>query len=172
MAQKRKTIQLSKKFNLSNFVNEDDGSGGNVVSVSKRKKQDVLDISDNETDSPQVLLHCHSSSASTIADLSSASTSIITNDEIHKKHDSFHFIENTGPLCSLTREAKPIEYFDLFFDSSLLTLMVRETNRYADELLQLQLRETDGKSGMTMWKPITALEMKAFIAVLLEIKWA
>ena len=167
MAQKRKT-KLSKKCSLSNSVNEDDDSRENVVSVSKRKKQDVLDIS-NDTDNPQVLLHCYStseSSTSTIANLSSASISTITDNEIPAEHDSFHFIEDTGPQCSLTREAKPIEYFDLFFDSSLLTLMVRETNRYADELLQL--RETDRRSRITMWKPITALEMKAFIAVLLE----
>lgn len=47
----------------------------------------------------------------------------------------FSFTEGNGPL---TNESKPIDYFNLFVDSFLLTLMVRETNKYAEQLIKSQ----------------------------------
>lgn len=64
-------------------------------------------------------------------------------------------------------EAKPIEYFSIFFPTSLFSTMATETNRYAHQFLgsnKTLMRHSCAKR----WKPVTIVEMKAFIAVLLE----
>ena len=45
------------------------------------------------------------------------------------------FIELTGPKHAPHPESSPITYFELFFTSALLNLIVAETNHYADQLL-------------------------------------
>lgn len=86
--------------------------------------------------------------------------------DIGEQENLFSFTEGTGQQSSLTNESKPIDYFNLFIDSFLLTLMVRETNKYAEQLIKS--REIAQGSRMKPWKPVTFLEIKVFIAVLLE----
>jgi hypothetical protein len=45
-------------------------------------------------------------------------------------------------------------------------MMIEETNRYAEGLLLTSI--VNDKSKMVNWYPVTILEMKAFLAVLLE----
>ncbi|XP_047359464.1 piggyBac transposable element-derived protein 4-like [Vespa velutina] len=74
--------------------------------------------------------------------------------------------EEYGSRCNFSSQSKPIEYFELFFDSTLWSLIVEETNKYADysKYLPRELESFETE----IWTPVTMLEMKAFIAVLLE----
>uniref|UniRef100_A0A1B0F9R5 PiggyBac transposable element-derived protein domain-containing protein n=1 Tax=Glossina morsitans morsitans TaxID=37546 RepID=A0A1B0F9R5_GLOMM len=58
------------------------------------------------------------------------------------------------------------EFFELFFDSTLWELIAQETNKYAEYSRhaprELESFETE------IWTRVTVLEMKAFIAILLE----
>lgn len=53
-------------------------------------------------------------------------------EEIYGQHDSLEHTKESGFRCNFSSESKPIEYFELFFDSSLLSLIVEETNKYAE----------------------------------------
>lgn len=149
MASKRKRTGTTKDFGSTS--ESDDTS--DIVPVVKTKKIYFFHSSDSEDSELDKFTSAFKSAT-------------ITDDGIPEQRDLFNFIEDTGPQCFLTHKAKPIEYFNLFFDSSLLTLMVSETNRYADELLQLS--QSNHESRTDIWKPITIIEMRAFLAVLLE----
>lgn len=61
----------------------------------------------------------------------------------------------------------PLQFFQLFFDDNLLNEIVKESNRYAGEKIQMStpLRK---KSMWWSWKEITLPELKAFFGVLLN----
>lgn len=82
-------------------------------------------------------------------------------------NESNTFSEVPGPKHAPPPDAKPIEYFNKFFSVSLFTTMATETNRYAEQFFNS--RETLGRhSHVKSWEPVTTTEMKAFVAVLLE----
>lgn len=76
------------------------------------------------------------------------------------------FMEIVGPKHMLPRNSTPREYFDLFFTEEFLSLLRSETNRYARQFFN----KTNVPSGSRAaeWKATTVSEMRAFIAVLLE----
>lgn len=63
-------------------------------------------------------------------------------------------------------DSPPLSYFSLFFTSSLFALITKETNRYAEQFLS-QNDIADNKL-LTEWLPVTELEMKVFIACILN----
>ncbi|XP_033354739.1 piggyBac transposable element-derived protein 4-like isoform X1 [Bombus vosnesenskii] len=152
-----KAMDTKKKRTKSswrpNSTSESDDSSSKIVPVSKRRRIDVFDTSSSEDSIP----------CSFICSATSASASI---NDIGEQENLFSFTEGTGPQPSLTNKSKPIDYFNLFIDSFLLTLMVHETNKYAEQLIKS--RKITQRSRMKLWKPVTLLEIKAFIAVLLE----
>ncbi|XP_043264197.1 uncharacterized protein LOC122404327 [Colletes gigas] len=75
-------------------------------------------------------------------------------------------IDNFEAECNFPNWSKPIHYFDLFFDSELLSLMVTETNNYAE--YSRSFLEPSDLSKLPKWTPVTELELKAFIAMILE----
>lgn len=72
-----------------------------------------------------------------------------------------------GPKRAPPPDAKPIEYFNNFFSTSLFTTMVIGTNCYAEQFLNSE-RTLKRRSRVKSWVPVTTVEMKAFVAVLLE----
>jgi hypothetical protein len=96
----------------------------------------------------------------------------IMEDKYNDQGNSSQFVEKLGPRHFLPDSAKPIEYFNpfsfFFFTNSLWTKMVKETNRYVEELLSTSI--VNDKSRKVNWYPLTILEMKAFVAVLLEME--
>lgn len=72
------------------------------------------------------------------------------------------FYEEPGPKYCPPNDSKPIKYFDLFFTHSLLVTFVMQTNLYASQYFQKYTEST------VKWKPVTLPEMKAFIAVILN----
>lgn len=83
------------------------------------------------------------------------------------KSTQFPFFENPGPKHCPPGDAKPIDYFNLFFTLNLLTMFTNQTNLYATQYLQSNTNLSPG-SRARQWKPVTVNEMKAFLAVLLN----
>ncbi|XP_023236395.1 piggyBac transposable element-derived protein 4-like [Centruroides sculpturatus] len=75
----------------------------------------------------------------------------------------FTFLEQSGPKHMPPSDSHPIEYFNLFFTVSLLSLMATETNRYAKQVINSM-----GKVPryLKKWKPVTIKEIKGFLAFL------
>ncbi|XP_017756228.1 PREDICTED: piggyBac transposable element-derived protein 4-like [Eufriesea mexicana] len=146
----KKKITMTRS--RSNTISDSDDSN-KIVPVSRRKRLNILDTSSSEDSIP-----CNFTSSATCESIST--------DGIDEEENSVRLTEDIGPQSSLTNESKPINYFNLFIDSSLLTIMVCETNKYAEELIK-SLDITRG-SRMKQWKTVTLLEMKAFLSVLLE----
>ncbi|CAL7938590.1 unnamed protein product [Xylocopa violacea] len=145
-----KNITMSRSRPNSTSDSDD---GSKIVPVSRRKRLNTFDTSTSEDSIPFNFTN-------------SATCESISTDGIDEQENSVRLTEDIGPQSSLTNESKPIDYFNLFIDSSLLTIMVCETNKYAEELIK-SLDITRG-SRMKQWKPVTLLEMKAFLSVLLE----
>jgi len=76
------------------------------------------------------------------------------------------FLENVGPKHMPSVDSAPIKYFDLFFTTSFLMLIVNETNRYASQYINTA--ELKDKSRVKEWLPVTMDEIKAFIACILN----
>lgn len=146
----KKKITMSRS--RSNSTSDSDDSS-KIVPVSKRKRLNTFDTSSSEDSIP-----CNFTSSATCESIST--------DGIDEQENLIRFTEDIGPQSSLTNKSKPIDYFNLFIDSSLLTTMVCETNKYAEGLIK-SLDITRG-CRMKQWKPVTLLEMKAFLSVLLE----
>ena len=79
---------------------------------------------------------------------------------------SVSFMELPGPKHAPHPESSPITYFELFFTSALLNLIVAETNRYADQLLNAL--ELSPCSRSKSWRRTLVQEIRAFIAVILN----
>jgi hypothetical protein len=75
--------------------------------------------------------------------------------DYYNQNNLIKFVEKSGLQYLFSHSVKPIEYFNLFFTPSRCVMIVKETNRYND------------KSRTVNWYPITILQMKAFVAVLL-----
>jgi hypothetical protein len=91
---------------------------------------------------------------------------ITTGQEVPYAH-TFYYAETPGPKHVPPPGSEPILYFDLFFNESLWNLLAQETNRYADEFLAAHRYVSQG-SRIRCWHEVTVTEMKAFVAVLLE----
>ncbi|PNF19106.1 hypothetical protein B7P43_G09791 [Cryptotermes secundus] len=79
----------------------------------------------------------------------------------------FNYMEIPGPKHVPPPGSEPILYFYLFFNESLWNMLVQETNRYADQFLAAHQYLSQG-SRIRQWHEVTVTEMKAFVAVLLE----
>ncbi|XP_011629833.1 piggyBac transposable element-derived protein 4-like [Pogonomyrmex barbatus] len=146
MNRRRKSMSIITNP-CDHIIDDDDDY---IVSV-KRKRQRILSISE---DSDSNLSHqCPLNSLRVAEDVSN-------------QHDSLQHSEESSSRCNLSSQSKPIEYFELFFDSTLWSLIVEETNKYAEYSRHLP-RELESFE-IEIWTPVTVLEMKAFIAVLLE----
>ncbi|XP_023213147.1 piggyBac transposable element-derived protein 4-like [Centruroides sculpturatus] len=79
----------------------------------------------------------------------------------------FPFREVSGPKHMPPPDSPPIVYFYLFFNSTLLSLMVEETNRYAQEVLNGMGNNVP--SYWKNWTKVSVPEMKGFLACILNL---
>ncbi|GLV40065.1 hypothetical protein CBL_02950 [Carabus blaptoides fortunei] len=137
---------------------------------------DELCMSDYESDSGSDIFIPTNKRPRVISDSDDELTEIIanaapTNEFVRVNtrfsNESDNFSELPGPKFAPASDAKPIEYFYIFFTLSLFTAMVTETNRYASQFLNSR-KDLKSRSRAKSWKLVTIIEMKAFIAVLLE----
>ena len=71
------------------------------------------------------------------------------------------FSQAVGPANVMPRESLALDFFQLFVDNRMLGNIIRETNRYACQLLQA--RNKDVRS----WKEVSLEELKAFLGLLI-----
>ncbi|XP_014483551.1 PREDICTED: piggyBac transposable element-derived protein 4-like isoform X2 [Dinoponera quadriceps] len=128
-----------------------DSNDDDVVSFKKRRIN-VIDNSDSDSDIQNTR---HTSKYIRIME-----------NEYNHNGNPFEFVERSRLQHHLPVSSKPIVYFNLSFTDSLWAMMVQETNRYAKELISASI--PNSKSRLIDWYPVTVLEMKAFLAVLLE----
>ncbi|XP_048244365.1 uncharacterized protein LOC125376709 [Haliotis rufescens] len=84
--------------------------------------------------------------------------------------NSIDFAEECGPVNPPDYHAPPISYFDQQLRGGdggvdLFDLLVRETNRYAEQYLQG--RTLSPQSRARAWRPVDREEMRAFLGLLL-----
>lgn len=81
---------------------------------------------------------------------------------------NFSFHELPGPKHCPPIGSKPIAYFNLFFTTALIDVFLTETNRYANQTIESKGDNISPRSIYRSWQPIIAKEIRAFIAVLLN----
>ncbi|XP_023708349.1 piggyBac transposable element-derived protein 1-like [Cryptotermes secundus] len=79
----------------------------------------------------------------------------------------FCYTETEGPKHIPSPPMTPIQYFYLFFTTSLLNSIVTQTNNYATTFLQSQ-KNIPPHSRILKWTDVTVTELKGFIACLLN----
>lgn len=73
-------------------------------------------------------------------------------------------VQNIAPL----QLPSPIDFFNLFFTRALINIFVTETNRYATQTLVARGQNISPNSRLRSWVSVTCSEMRAFIAVILN----
>ena len=77
----------------------------------------------------------------------------------------FPFSGNPGIKVPITDAEDPLEYFRLFFDENIISYIVEETNRFANN--HLETAQLTPSSRSLKWEDVTEREMIKFIALLL-----
>jgi hypothetical protein len=77
---------------------------------------------------------------------------------------NFRYSELPGPKHCPPQNSNPIEYFNLFFTINLISTLVTETNRYAEQFF----RNNPAARNRMNWVQVSLQEMKAFIAIVLN----
>lgn len=85
--------------------------------------------------------------------------------EFANRQQSFPFIGKSGLLLDLPSDISPSEVLSLFLDETVISLLVIETNRYAEQ--KLLERETTDYARQNRWKPTTSEEIKKFIGLMI-----
>ncbi|XP_023241866.1 piggyBac transposable element-derived protein 4-like [Centruroides sculpturatus] len=78
----------------------------------------------------------------------------------------FTFLELAGPKHMPPPDSPPIVYFNLFFTMTLLNLIVTESNRYAQQVINGMGNNVP--PALKNWTKISVLEIKGFIACILN----
>ncbi|KAG8230691.1 hypothetical protein J437_LFUL010768 [Ladona fulva] len=131
--------------------------------VIKRKKPRVID--DSGEDDVFSDDNVHSDDADSTQSLE---FSIVDENSDNYCPSNFTYSEIPGPKHVPPPNVDPIDYFNFFFTGSLWNIFVLETNRYAEQFLASQ-DTLSPRSRVRQWRAVTVIEMKAFIAILLEI---
>ncbi len=90
--------------------------------------------------------------------------------EIESESDA-EFLEDHGLVEEVTSVSKdntidPIDCYRHFITDEIIGLMIRETNRYAEQYLQAH--EISRRSKFLQWKPTIDEEMLKFFGIIIE----
>ncbi|KAG0411436.1 hypothetical protein HPB47_011428 [Ixodes persulcatus] len=77
----------------------------------------------------------------------------------------FPFLGSPGKTFSVQSITDVFEYFKAFLDNDLVSLIVRESNRYAEQ--KLNASQLSEHSRLKKWVPTTTEEMRVFLPLLL-----
>ncbi|CAF1601898.1 unnamed protein product [Didymodactylos carnosus] len=109
---------------------------------------------------------------------SESSDEEVTDDEVDsnvwneiKPESDDEFVEDHGLVEEVTSTSgnntiDPIDCYRHFVTDEIIDLMVRETNRYAEQYLQTH--EISRRSKFRQWKPTTNEEMLKFFGIIIE----
>ena len=76
------------------------------------------------------------------------------------------FTEISGPK-NVPGNISQVDLFQKFISDAVIDSFVTETNRYAEQVREQRGANAKPKSRISLWKPVSVAEMKAFIALLL-----
>ena len=68
-------------------------------------------------------------------------------------------------MCRIPENPTCLDFLELYLNNQVITLMVEETNHYADQFIMQN--ENRDNSYLSQWRPITNPEMKTFLGLLL-----
>ena len=70
----------------------------------------------------------------------------------------------------MTHDASPLDFFLLFFDDAILKMLINGTNSYASDVIAEKKRNgmLTPKSRWKNWRPVTMGEIKAVLAVIIN----
>ena len=85
--------------------------------------------------------------------------------EFANRQQSFPFTGKGGLLIDLPTDIRASEVLSLFLDEKVISLLVTETNRYAEQ--KLHQDEMTDHARMNRWKPTTSEEIKKFIGLMI-----
>lgn len=83
----------------------------------------------------------------------------------NKVSDQPEFTANSGLNEHLPDDAKPIDYFDLFFTNELLNIISNQTNLFAQQTIDA-VENMAPNSRMKSWRPTTNDEIKLFFGII------
>jgi len=75
----------------------------------------------------------------------------------------YRYTAGLNSSVDLTAESSPIDFFNLFLTEEVISLMVNESNRYADQFLEKSALKR--KARAHNWRPTKAPEMKRFLGL-------
>ena len=80
------------------------------------------------------------------------------------------FREEPGLRISLSADSSPLDFFSLFFDDVIIHMLVNGTNEYAGDVIAEKERagKLTSKSRWVKWRPVTTQEMKAVLALIIN----
>ncbi|XP_017795068.1 PREDICTED: piggyBac transposable element-derived protein 4-like [Habropoda laboriosa] len=81
------------------------------------------------------------------------------------RQQSFPFTGKSGLLLDLPSGISPGEVLSLFLNETVISLLVTETNRYAEQ--KLLEHKTTGHAGQNKWNLTTSEEIKKFIGLMI-----
>ncbi|XP_021932761.1 piggyBac transposable element-derived protein 4-like [Zootermopsis nevadensis] len=79
------------------------------------------------------------------------------------------FVGNCGPQNEVKSVTESVNVFKLFFTHELISLIVRETNRYAEQCINSRSLPIPFRSRMREWKPLSDDEMYVVLALFMLI---
>ena len=84
--------------------------------------------------------------------------------------NSFNFTRTSGPRVNLPEDAMPYDYYSHFLGDDFLDMMVTSTNTYAEEKIEKlrQAGQLSRGSRWNKWKPVTVQEMRAVMAIIIN----
>lgn len=85
--------------------------------------------------------------------------------EYEGRHKTFTFTGKSGLQTDIAGNISPFDAFSLFVDDDVLDFIVRETNRYADQVITST--RTSRHSRLSKWAPTCKDEMKKFLGLLM-----
>ena len=80
------------------------------------------------------------------------------------------FREEPALRISLSADSSPLDFFSLFFDDVIIHMLVDGTNDYAGDVIAEKERagKSTPKSRWVKWRPVTTQEMKAVLALIIN----
>lgn len=150
---------------------ESESSDENVVSFRRKVRNRILSSSGSDTDESYASEDIEQLLEELALDeeekLNTADNSLenIQWNEFDSRQQSFPFTGKSGLLLDLPSDISPGEVFSLFLNETVISLLVTETNRYAEQ--KLLEHKTTGHAGQNKWNLTTSEEIKKFIGLMI-----
>ncbi|KAI4476608.1 hypothetical protein M0802_014850 [Mischocyttarus mexicanus] len=150
---------------------ESESSDESVVSFRRKVRNRILSSSGSDTDESYASEDIEELLEELALDeeekLNTADNSLenIQWNEFVSRQQSFPFTGKSGLLLDLPSDISPGEVFSLFLNETVISLLVTETNRYAEQ--KLLEHKTTGLAGQNKWNVTTSEEIKKFIGLMI-----